>query len=224
MINWLRSYWPKVVSGAAILAVAAVAGTISYSHMYELSLVLHQGVMASRLMPFGVDGLIVVGSVVLLQSAPGQRWLGWVGVVPGLAISLFANIESGLRYGPLAAIWAGVPALSFFIATFILERWLQGQAKAKPESALAPIVMDASESVTAVTPKSPSGSTGRVPVRAIKSAPTRPRAATPESAYAALLARGELPSLRAIRRDMHVGDVKAKAIREQLAAAMNAAA
>lgn len=217
MINWLRLHWPKVVSSAAILAVAAVAGVISYSHMYELSLALHQGAMAARLMPFGVDGLIVVGSVVLLQTAPGQRWLGWVGVLPGLAISLFANIESGLRYGPLAAIWAGVPALSFFIATFILERWLQGQAKAKPESVSAPIVMDASESVTAVTPESS-------PVRAVKSTPRQPKAATPESAYAALLARGELPSIRAIRRDMHVGDVKAKAIHAQLAAAMDAAA
>jgi hypothetical protein len=130
VINWLRSYWPRIVFGAAIVAVAAVAGVISYSHIYELSLALHQGTMAAQLMPFGVDGLIMVGSVVLLQATPDQRWLGWVGVVPGLAISLFANIESGLRYGPLAAIWAGVPALSFFLATFILERWLQGQAKA----------------------------------------------------------------------------------------------
>jgi len=79
-------------------------------------------------MPFGVDGLIVVGSVVLLQAAPGQAWLGWLGVVPGVAASLFANVESGLRWGPLAAGWAGVPAASFALATFLLERWLKAQA------------------------------------------------------------------------------------------------
>ena len=49
-------------------------------------------------MPFGVDGLIVVGSVVLLQAAPGQTWLGWLGIVPGVAASLFANVESGLGW------------------------------------------------------------------------------------------------------------------------------
>jgi hypothetical protein len=48
-----------------------VAGVISYSHIYELTVALHQSVMAVRLMPFGVDGLIVTGSVVLLQTAPG---------------------------------------------------------------------------------------------------------------------------------------------------------
>lgn len=79
-------------------------------------------------MPFGVDGLIVVGSVVLLQAAPGQTWLGWLGVIPGVAASLFANVESGLRWGPLAAGWAGVPAASFALATFLLERWLKAQA------------------------------------------------------------------------------------------------
>jgi hypothetical protein len=88
--------------------------------------------MAARLMPFGVDGLIVTGSVVLLQSVPGQRWLGWLGLGPGGAISLFANVESGIQYGALAAIWAGIPAVSFSLATFMLERWLKAQAGAKP--------------------------------------------------------------------------------------------
>lgn len=88
MTGWLRVYWSKVVSGLAITAVAGVTGVVSYTHIYRLTLALHQTVMVARLMPFGVDGLIVVGSVVLMQSAGGQRWLGWVGVGPGVAISL----------------------------------------------------------------------------------------------------------------------------------------
>jgi hypothetical protein len=63
VIRWLRAYWPKVVSGLAITAVAAVTGRISYTHIYNLTLALHQPVMVARLMPFGVDGLIVVGSL-----------------------------------------------------------------------------------------------------------------------------------------------------------------
>ena len=103
-LSWLGAWWSRLTAGLALLAVAAVTGVISYTHIYRLTLALHQPVMVAQLMPFGVDGLIIVGSVVLLQAAPGQAWwLGWVGVVPGVAASVFANVESGLRYGPLAA-------------------------------------------------------------------------------------------------------------------------
>jgi hypothetical protein len=128
MTAWLRAWWSRLTAGLALLVVASVTGVISYTHVYDLTVSLHQPGMVARLMPFGVDGLIVVGSVVLLQAAPGQTWLGWLGVVPGVAASLFANVESRLRWGPLAAGWAGVPAASFALATFLLERWLKAQA------------------------------------------------------------------------------------------------
>ncbi len=124
----VRVWSSRLTAGLALVVVASVTGVISYTHVYDLTVSLHQPVMVARLMPFGVDGLIVVGSVVLLQAAPGQAWLGWLGIVPGVATSLFANVESGLRWGPLAAGWAGVPAGSFALATFLLERWLKAQA------------------------------------------------------------------------------------------------
>jgi hypothetical protein len=128
MTNWIRAWWSRLTAGLALMVVASVTGVISYTHVCDLTVSLHQPAMVARLMPFGVDGLIVVGSVVLLQAAPGQTWLGWLGIVPGVAASLFANVESGLRWGPLAAGWAGVPAASFALATFLLERWLKAQA------------------------------------------------------------------------------------------------
>lgn len=128
MTGWIRAWWSRLTAGLALVVVASVTGVISYTHVYDLTVSLHQPVMVARLMPFGVDGLIVVGSVVLLQAATGQAWLGWLGVGPGVAASLFANVESGLRWGPLAAGWAGVPAASFALATFLLERWLKAQA------------------------------------------------------------------------------------------------
>lgn len=116
------------MAGLALAVVAVVTGIISYTHIYGLTLALHQPAIVARLYAFGVDGLIVVGSVVLLQAGAKQPWLGWFGVVPGVATSVFANVESGIRYGMLAAIWAGVPAASFALATFLLERWLKAQA------------------------------------------------------------------------------------------------
>ena len=128
ILGWLRRYGARLVAGLGLTAVDVVTGIVSYTHIYRLTLALHQPEMVARLMPFGVDGLIVVGSVVLLQAGRGQWWLGWLGIGPGAAASLFANVESGIRYGVLAAAWAGVPAVSFFLANFLLERWLKAQA------------------------------------------------------------------------------------------------
>jgi len=134
MWRWLRANWARLVCGLALAAVAAVAGIISYDHIESLTLALHQAVIVARLMPFGVDGLIVVGSVVLLTTTPGTEWMGWLGVGPGVAASVFANVESGIRYGWLAATWAGVPAGSFFLACFLLERWIKAQASVSAEA------------------------------------------------------------------------------------------
>lgn len=193
MRDWVRAYWSRVVSGLAIMAVAGVAGVISYTHIYRLTLALHQTAMVARLMPFGVDGLIVVGSVVLLQAAPGQRWLGWVGVGPGVTISLFANVESGIGYGPLAAAWAGVPAVAFFLATFMLERWLKAQAGRG-----VPGVPDA------------------------VSGPGTDLAALNGHAHAAAelfaddIAAGKVPGIRRIRSGLHLGQPKAEQVQAYL--------
>jgi hypothetical protein len=237
MIARIGRIWPKVASGAAILAVAAVAGLISYSHIYELTVALHQTVMVARLMPFGVDGLIMIGSVVLLQADAGQRWLSWLGVGPGVAISLFANIESGIRYGWLSATWAGIPAVSFFLACFILENWIKAQAKrdaaapephseAAPESALineSASVPSGPVPVLVTAPRSaPKAPPTTAPRARAKSAVKKIRTPTPAEFYAADLAAGRLPSIRQVKADLHVGQERAKAIHGDLEAALAA--
>lgn len=225
----------RIISGTAILAVAVVAGLISYTHIYELSLALHQPVMVARLMPFGIDGLITVGSVVLLQ---GGR-IGWLGIGPGVAISLFANVESGIRYGALAAIWAGVPAISFALACFILEHWVSGQTDAAPESvADAPqpasaseTVADAPESDAPVVPGALPDASLDAPQPETVTAPSRPRPwrglareqldkAARE--FAAEVAVGERPSVRQIQKRCRAGRPKAKVLRTHLDALIDA--
>lgn len=156
MFRWVRAHWSRLAAGLALAAVAAVAGVISYTHVEWLTLALHGSVLSARLMPFGVDGLVVVGSVVLMTAGPGYWWLGWLGVVPGAGASIFANVESGLRYGPLAAAWSGVPAISFALAVFMFERWLLSQRKPvsqrramSTDDALRELVASASERVLA---------------------------------------------------------------------------
>jgi len=120
----------NILTVPSLLVVSAVAGLISYNHITGLSLVLGQTSLDSHLMAFGVDGLIVMGSTVVLAG----NWLGWLGIVPGIVVSVFANVEAGMPHGHLAAVWSGVPAVSFAIAMFILERHVVKSRKTVPHA------------------------------------------------------------------------------------------
>lgn len=238
----MRSLWSRIAAGLAIAAVAAVTGTISYTHIFDLTRALHQSVMVAQIMPIGIDGLVIVGAVVLLQAGPGERWLGWLGIGPGVAISLFANIESGIRYGWLAAVWAGIPAVSFALASFILEHWLASQA-----AATAPAPGGAAKTAVAAVPvpvpaPMPGGVSGSVPasvsgngvspvpvprVRTVAASrsPGTGRASkpkTPEKIFSVEIERGELPSLREVMRRARCGADRARSIRDELSQGLEA--
>jgi len=198
--------WAKIAAGLAIAAVAVAAGWVSYTHIYELSIALGQSPANARLIPIGVDGLITVGSVALLL---GGGWLGWFGIVPGVIISVFANVESGMRYGALAAIWAGIPAVSFFVACFILERWL---AKQTHPVALEAMPVPTPDIVPELVP---------VPVPSVSR--SRARARLPEHIFATEIARKEIPGIRAIKTKARCGTKRAQDIHKQLTAAIEAA-
>lgn len=122
-------YGAVFVVGAALATVTAVTGFISYTHICALTLELHQSWKTAHLMPLAVDGQIVIGGAVLATDRRG-RWWGLVGVAPGLAESLFANWESGIQHGHLAAIWATVAAQAFAVSSFLFERWLKSRVSA----------------------------------------------------------------------------------------------
>jgi hypothetical protein len=127
VLEWLRQQFPRIIAGAALAAVASVAGVVSYTHIDALTLALGGSAMAGHLMPFGVDGQMVVGSVVLMTATGAAARWGWLGIGLGMLESLFANYEAGISHGYLAAGWYAVPALSFAVATFTLERWAKAQ-------------------------------------------------------------------------------------------------
>lgn len=133
-LAWLRARPSRVLAGVALATVAIVTGVVSYTHISALTLVLHGSQMVAHLMPFGVDGQIVMGSVVLLTGRGRTAWWGWLGIVPGLAESLFANWESGIANGLLAAAWATVPAQAFAGSTFMFERWVKSLVSATAQA------------------------------------------------------------------------------------------
>lgn len=215
----MKVNWRRLLIGAAIAAVATAAGWISYTHIYELTLTRGGSHGAAVLMPLGVDGLITVGSIVLLE---GGR-IGWLCIGPGFVTSLFANVEAGIQNGWLSAVWDGIPAVSFALACLVLEKHLRGRAKNGRTAHRTP--RDTPRAPRETVPETPGTDTSvpemppADPPKTIRSVPapapeTDPSA--PETVYADLLANGQVPSIVAIKRDLHLGYDNARAVREQL--------
>lgn len=129
--RWAREWSGPLVVGGTLATVAAVAGFISYTHICALTLQLHQSWKTAHLMALAVDGQIVIGSAVLATAAGRQKHWGWLGVIPGLGESLFANWESGIVHGLVSAGWATVAAQAFAVSTFLFERWLKARITAR---------------------------------------------------------------------------------------------
>jgi len=152
--------------------------------------------------PLTVDGLIYASSMVLLDSArrkapvPGlARWL--LGL--GIAATLAANVAHGLGHGLIGAAVAAWPAVSLVGSYELLMLIIRGAQS--PEAQ-----MNASETEAARGP-------GADPLQV---------RATEE--FAGQMASGTVPSIRAIRARLHVGQPRAQQVREHLAATARQAA
>jgi hypothetical protein len=119
---------PALVIGAAFAIVVGGTGFVSYTHISALTQELHQSWKTAHLAPLYIDGQIVIGSVFYMVVPGRARFWGLVGIVPGLAESLFANWESGIVHGREDAFWAVVAAQTFAGSSFLFERWLKVRA------------------------------------------------------------------------------------------------
>lgn len=136
VITRARGRVDSLTVGTAMAAVSFCSGFISYTHISALTQHVGQSWKTAHLMPFCVDGQIVIGSAYFMY---GKSWksksAGLIfGVIPGIAESLIANWESGIVHGLFAAGWATVPAQAFACSTILFERWLH----ARRETGLSP--------------------------------------------------------------------------------------
>jgi hypothetical protein len=126
--GWLAAWGPALVIGAAFAIVVGGTGFVSYTHISALMLQVHQSWKTAHIMPLVIDGQIVIGSVFFMVTTGKQRFLGLIGVVPGVLESLYANWESGIVGGYRDAVIAAVAAQVFAGSTFLFERWLKVRA------------------------------------------------------------------------------------------------
>jgi hypothetical protein len=219
----------------AVLAVATIAGIVSYSHVESLGLGHGYSLSTARLLPLSVDGLVIASAMAL---ATGTRTaLARFGLVLGIVATVTANAVYGASHGPVGVVVNMWPAVAFLVSSEILIGMLRARPGQAPEAVadtmtvpldvtgVAPVDVPADVSELAAGTVL-AGTVYPVPVTvprtvAARQAPTRTRAErkpSPEKIFAAEIAQGGAPSLRSIKERCHVGTDNARAIREQLLA------
>ncbi|HUY51696.1 MAG TPA: DUF2637 domain-containing protein [Streptosporangiaceae bacterium] len=182
-----RAIWYSTVG--AVSVVALVAAFVSYRH--ALQVVRAHGELGTLALayPLTIDGLIYCASMVLLNAArQGIRahWLAYGALGLGIAATLAANVAAGLSYGPVGALVASWPAPALVISYELLMIVIRSSIRAAPVAG-TPV------------PEPPVGLNGHGHAAAER--------------YAADLARGEVPGVRRIRRDLKVGQPRAQQVR-----------
>jgi hypothetical protein len=184
-------------TAAAVIGVAAVASVASYEHAYALVQAHGEAGWTGRLVPLTVDGLIYASSMVMLDSARRKvpvpalaRWL--LGL--GIAATLAANVAHGLGHGPIGAAVAAWPAVAL-VGSYEL---------------LMMIIRGAQSAVSADVPETKEFAESRQ-----ETDPLRARAA---EEFADEVAAGAVPSIRAIRARLHVGQPRAQQVSAHLSA------
>ena len=106
----------RVLAAIVVLAVAAFAAVVSYSHIFELGSHHGQDGTAARLLPLSVDGLIAAASLVMLHAARRELrvpWLARAMLALGVGATVAANVGYGLPFGWLSAVVSAWPAVAF---------------------------------------------------------------------------------------------------------------
>ena len=100
----------------AVVAVAGVAGYISYWHAVEVVTRHGETAVRGHLYPALIDGIIIAASMVVLDAARHRErapLLSWSLLGSGIGVTLAANVTYGVAFGLAGALWAAWPALAF---------------------------------------------------------------------------------------------------------------
>ena len=132
----------RVLAAIVVLAVAAFAAIVSYSHIFELGRHHGQDGTAARLLPLSVDGLIAAASLVMLHAArrklPVPQLARWM-LALGVGATVAANVEYGMPFGWLSAVVSAWPAVAFvgsveMAVRFVRDARQDGAAVVQPHA------------------------------------------------------------------------------------------
>jgi len=182
----------RITAALVVVGVAIVAAIVSYEHAYALVRAHGEEGWTARLVPLTVDGLIYASSMVMLQSARRRVQVPalarWLQAL-GVLATLAANVMHGFGHGPVGATVAAWPAVALVGSYELLMTLIRGG----PDHDLDVIF---------------------IPDRVPESDPLQVQAA---NTFAAQVAAGKVPTIRAIRSALRVGQPRAQQVQTYLA-------
>lgn len=113
---------------ASFLAVGGVAAYVSYGHIYDVAVLAHQPLALAAVLPFSVDGLMLIASLAMAEDkANGRKPRPWArfGFWLGAVVSIAANVASTwVHFGPepLALAVAGWAPIALLVAVEVVSR------------------------------------------------------------------------------------------------------
>lgn len=122
IIRWSWNWWKLAARRAgymiSFLVVAGVAARVSYGHIRDVVLFVHQPVDVAHLLPLAVDGLMLIATLAMAEDKAQDRkprgWARW-GFWFGAAVSTAANVQAVIivsGFDPLGiAVGASAPTL-----------------------------------------------------------------------------------------------------------------
>jgi hypothetical protein len=212
---------PRRIALVAIAVLVSAASAASFAESYRglfLWAVRHglRGVWAAGF-PLQVDVFIAVGELALFvvladRWAARSRVAAWAVTVAGLVVSVAGNVGHVAGSDLASRATAAVPPLAAAAALVV------GLGVLKRVVASRPGLYDAIDLLTYCSPWDAPEPGASVPQPGAlangHSAPEGGREAT--EIYAAGLSRGELPSIRQVQREMHLGQPRAQQVRSYL--------
>jgi Protein of unknown function (DUF2637) len=192
---------------ATVVAVAAVASWVSYTHALDVIRLAGETGAVAFAYPAFIDGVVYMSSMVLLNDARRQlrpHPLAYIALGAGVVLTLAANVYSMASHGLLGGIAGALPAVALVLSYELLMIVIRRSARTEPAAPEPEASLPLS---SAPAPRAPAISNGHGAAQGGREA---------ARLYAAELARGELPSVRAIARQMHVGAPRARELQSHL--------
>lgn len=222
-----------------VIFQAVLTGSLSFSHIHDLAAAHGQSGWKAWLYPLSVDLLTVAAyrKLVAARRISGTTTgLAWCAFLLGLAASLAANVISAWQNPDrLIAVALGVwPAVAFLVCTLLSHDpvpAVEVPPLSVPESAALPAALGVpaarseSDSERVEVPAPTPARQGAVTAREER-APRSERATLPDDLLTAaelvnrdaLAATGKPAGIGKIRKELRVGQVRAQALRDHLAA------
>jgi uncharacterized protein DUF2637 len=219
------------LTAAAVLLVAVIAAVVSFLHIEHLALSHGQTTLAAWLLPVSVDGTVAAASLSMLWAAREDLptpWLARGMLTTGVAATLAANAAYGAPHGISGELLSGWPAVAFVGSVEMVLGMVRRARTHTPAPHRAPATgtgapgtaptgapaLDAAPHRAPAPEPHPAGRTPAAPrTRTRRAAVT---AADAEREFTTELAAGTVPSQRAIRARLHVGQDRARQLHGHL--------